>query len=289
MKRLLVLAISLCLLSCAYAPVRAPIGDRVKRPIPPGGYHTVVRGDTLYSIAWQYELDADKIADWNRIGPPYTIYTRQRLRLTPPPAPKPRPVVRRKPEPPPAPRVAPSRPKIASANRAVRKTPSQKPVTVRPSRPKTSAPIPAAPAQKAPEAKPLPAKAAVHRFHDELAWTWPARGRLLRRFDAKSPGKKGISIDGRPGDKVLAAASGKVVYSGSGLSGYGRLIIIKHNQRYLSAYAHNKKLLAKEGDWVDAGQLIAQMGSSGTNRSQLYFEIRRNQTSVDPLKILPRR
>ncbi len=294
MRRLLALAISLCLISCAGAPIRAPVGDHTKRPVPPSGYHRVVRGETLFSIAWQYELDADNLARWNDIGPPYTIYARQRLRLMPPPPPAPppaAPVTARHLAPAPTPpevRIEPSRPKFAAA-RAVRSAP---PSEVRPSRPKTDVPIPAADGAPvaiatapAPELAPPP----EHQFQDKLQWTWPAKGLLLRHYDSSSPGKKGISIAGSSGDDVLAAASGKVVYAGSGLSGYGRLIIIKHNQQYLSAYAHNKELLAREGDWVDAGQPIAHMGSSGTSRTQLYFEIRKNQTSVDPLSILPQR
>lgn len=297
MTRVLALAISLLLISCAGSPTRAPVGERVKRPLPASGFHTVTRGETLFSIAWAYELDAASLAEWNHIRSPYTIYPRQRLRVVAPPAPAPRPAApvvapRARTEPvAPVYEIRPSRPKTTAAS-----TPAPPPldsVQVRPSRPKTTAPIPAvaAPASTAraaqPEAKPVPK--VVHEFLDKLDWGWPANGRLLRSYDPKSPGKKGISIAGNTGDDVRAAASGKVVYAGSGLSGYGRLIIIKHNQQYLSAYAHNKELLAREGDWVNAGQLIAHMGSSGTSRTQLYFEIRKNQTSVDPLSILPKR
>jgi lipoprotein NlpD len=122
-----------------------------------------------------------------------------------------------------------------------------------------------------------------------LTWKWPANGRLLQRYQPKGNGKKGINIGGRSGEPVRAAAAGKVVYSGSGLGGYGRLIIIKHNKDFLSAYAHNRKLIAREGQWVKQNQVIAQMGRSGTDRVQLHFEIRKRGRPVDPLRYLPRR
>lgn len=122
-----------------------------------------------------------------------------------------------------------------------------------------------------------------------VRWQWPATGPILRSFDGDASGKKGISIGGTHGNQVRAAAGGRVVYAGSGLVGYGRLIILKHNDTYLSAYGHNRDLLIQEGDEVRAGQVIAAMGSSGTNRIQLHFEIRRNGKPVDPLRYLPRR
>jgi lipoprotein NlpD len=116
-------------------------------------------------------------------------------------------------------------------------------------------------------------------------WSWPAKGAVIGRFGGS--GGKGIDIGGRAGAPVKASAAGRVVYSGSGLRGYGKLIIIKHNERYLSAYAHNKKLHAKEGDKVQSGQRIAEMGQSDTDRIKLHFEIRRDGKPVDPLKHLP--
>ena len=107
-------------------------------------------------------------------------------------------------------------------------------------------------------------------------------------FQPSSTGKKGIDIGGHADQPVKAAAHGKVVYAGSGLVGYGRLIIVKHNENLLSAYGHNNKLLVKEGEQVSAGQMIAKMGSSGTNRNELYFEIRKNGKPTDPLKYLPK-
>lgn len=116
-------------------------------------------------------------------------------------------------------------------------------------------------------------------------WRWPTRGKVIGRFGAS--GGSGIDISGRAGQSILASAPGRVVYSGSGLRGYGKLIIIKHNDRYLSAYAHNEKLHAKEGDTVETGQRIGQMGQTGAKRTKLHFEIRRDGKPVDPLKYLP--
>lgn len=120
-------------------------------------------------------------------------------------------------------------------------------------------------------------------------WNWPAQGALIHGFPTNGAGKKGIGIAGKKGQPVLAAAAGKVVYTGSGLVRYGKLIIIKHNRTYFSAYAHNERLLVKEGQSVKAGQRIATMGSSGAQRVMLHFEIRKNGKPVNPLGYLPRR
>ncbi|MEA3411758.1 MAG: peptidoglycan DD-metalloendopeptidase family protein [Pseudomonadota bacterium] len=122
-----------------------------------------------------------------------------------------------------------------------------------------------------------------------INWHWPASGQVVSRYSATGTNKKGIDIAGAQGRPVSAASSGKVVYSGSGLLGYGKLIIIKHNEIYLSAYAHNRKLLVRDGTQVTGGQKIAEMGSTGTNSPKLHFEIRRYGKPVDPLQYLPRR
>lgn len=119
-------------------------------------------------------------------------------------------------------------------------------------------------------------------------WTWPTGGSIVGRF-GDSAGNKGLDIGGTAGQAIQAAAAGRVVYSGSGLRGYGRLIIIKHSEEYLSAYAHNDRIDVKEGDVVKRGQKIAEMGSSGTDRVKLHFEIRRHGTPVDPLTYLPKK
>lgn len=122
-----------------------------------------------------------------------------------------------------------------------------------------------------------------------LAWRWPARGNIASTFKASDPLRKGVKIAGREGSDIKAAEGGKVVYSGSGLIGYGRLIIVKHNDNYLSAYGHNRDLLVSEGDQVTKGQKIAAMGRANNGKPLLHFEIRRNGKPVDPLRLLPRR
>lgn len=255
--------------ACTPPTVHAPVGDRSQRPAHIPATHVVRQGDTLYSVAFMYGYDVQQLARWNGLAPPYTIYKGQRLRLRPPPAPA----------------AAPSQPKPRPAQARV--SPSRpKPQTVAPSLPKVAtAPVKAAPAtprRSSPDRK----KPTANRT---LRWSWPVDGPLLQRFDAVRNGRKGIDIGGTLGQPVHAAAAGKVVYSGSGLAGYGRLIIIKHSNDYLSAYAHNRQLLAREGEWVAQDQVIARMGSSGTDRVQLHFEIRRQGRPVDPLQFLPAR
>jgi lipoprotein NlpD len=121
-----------------------------------------------------------------------------------------------------------------------------------------------------------------------LIWNWPVKGEILNTFSGSDPGKKGLDIAGRMGQSVEAAADGKVVYSGSGLRGYGKLIIIKHNTTYFSAYAYNSKLHVRENDTVKSGQHIADMGNNGSGPAMLHFEIRRNGTPQDPMKYLPK-
>ncbi|HET6603034.1 MAG TPA: peptidoglycan DD-metalloendopeptidase family protein, partial [Xanthomonadaceae bacterium] len=120
-------------------------------------------------------------------------------------------------------------------------------------------------------------------------WQWPADGQLIGRFTSGDPTRQGIDIGGRPGTPVRAAADGVIVYSGAGLVGYGELIIVKHSEDWLSAYAHNRRRLVDEGERVGAGQQIAEMGRSGASRDMLHFEVRRNGKPVDPLAVLPKR
>ena len=122
-----------------------------------------------------------------------------------------------------------------------------------------------------------------------VSWGWPAGGKLISTFSVKQIDHKGINIAGKKGEPIRAAALGKVVYSGSGLSSYGNLLIIKHNEHYLSAYAHNDKLLVKEGESVSKGQQVATMGATGSDKVMLHFEVRYKGNPVDPLKYLPKR
>jgi lipoprotein NlpD len=260
--------------ACASQAARAPVGDRSARPARNPDFHTVRQGDTLYSVAFMYGYEVGQVARWNGLKSPYTIYKGQRLRL--------RPLTTRRAAPP------ASRPKTTYASRATVRPSQPKSRPVAPSRPKTPVTT-ARPAPVATAAPPAPRSAPVKRDTGPPKWIWPAPGPLLRGYSVSGNGKKGIEIGGKSGQSVHAAAAGKVVYSGSGLAGYGRLIIIKHNNDFLSAYAHNRKLIAREGEWVKRNQVIAQMGSSGTDRVQLHFEIRERGRPVDPLKYLPGR
>jgi lipoprotein NlpD len=156
-----------------------------------------------------------------------------------------------------------------------------------------SAPRPAASAAAAPAAEPTPPPAAAPPAvaatggSEDMAFIWPASGGLIGGFDEAK--NKGVDLAGKAGDAVLAAADGKVVYAGAGLRGYGNLIILKHNNTYLTAYAHNQSLLVKEDQTVRKGQKVAEMGNSDADRVKLHFEIRRQGRPVDPLKYLPQR
>lgn len=222
----------------------------------PGGFHeiapdeyTVESGDTLFSIAWRYGLDHRDIAAWNGIDNASLIYPGQTLRMSTPKNAKPRTKTTLKKAPEKADKPAQSRPKQAPARAA------QKP---------SSRISQAAPA----------------------GWKWPANGKVLRGSHGN---RRALTIVGTPGQKIVSAAAGKVVYSGSGLRGYGRLIIVKHNSNYLSAYGHNRRLLVREGDQLKAGQTIAEMGESDSGQPGLHFEIRRNGKPVDAIPLLPRK
>jgi len=248
--------------------IQPPGVTPVRRQAQPNGY-AVRRGDTLYSIAWQHNLDVEQLARSNGLHAPYTIYPGQHLRVGRAAAP---PV---------------TRPLARSATPAAKRLPkaAQAPTGTHRVRP-APVPVPASASVQAPAT--AGTGGAQPPVYDGR-WVWPTRGRLLHGYRENTSGKKGIDISGHPGQPVKAAAGGKVVYVGSGLVGYGRLIIIKHNGSLLSAYGHNSKLLVTEGDHVRAGQLIAKMGSSGTNRTALYFEIRKDGKPVDPVQYLPQR
>jgi lipoprotein NlpD len=261
--------------ACSSGPVNAPVVSRdllgdtptvsaagtsgsTARP----GHYIVRRGDTLYSVAWQNGLNFRQLADMNDIHPPYTIYVGQSLRVVPGST-----------------HAAAAEPPPVAV--AARRKDTGKQARPRPPEKHVSA---AAPARAAPPPPPDTALPTV-----VSNWVWPVTGPLLRNYTPDGNGKKGIDIGGRTGQPVQAAADGKVVYAGSGLVGYGRLIIIKHNDNLLSAYGHNSELLVGEGDYVRAGQVIAKMGSSGTSSTRLYFEIRQDGKPVNPLAYLPRR
>ena len=227
------------------------------------GTHTVVRGDTLFSIAWRYGWDYRELAAANNIAAPFTIRPGQEIRL--------------------------DRRGTAVASQPSAPPARQTPPPASSSTPSTSAPSASTPAPSAQQTPPRQSTPSTVAGTGDVNWRWPASGELLSRFSAQQAGQSGVRIAGSSGDPVVAAASGVVVYRGNGLTGYGNLLIVKHNDRWLSAYAHNDDMLVREGDKVDAGQRIATMGATGTFRTQLHFEIRRDGTPVDPLGLLPRR
>jgi lipoprotein NlpD len=235
-----------------------------------GATALVQRGDTLYGIAFRNGIDVRDLAEWNSLGAPYTIYPGQRLRLYP-----------RDGAATTATRPAAAEPRPASPA-PIATTPGKPPASV----PATTAPATATPATTPPAATPTPVASAPA---SNIRWRWPADGALLNRFVGGEPTKQGIDIGGASGASVKAAADGVVVYSGSGLVGYGELVIIKHNDAWLSAYGHNRARLVNEGAVVKAGQQIAVMGRTGAPRDMLHFEIRYNGKPVDPLLHLPRR
>lgn len=220
------------------------------------GYYIVNKGDTLYSIAWNYGFDFRDVAAWNEIESPYLIYPGQVLRLKPA-------IVREKP--------------VLQPGPVVNKSPSPVPGKI-PQKQTTPGPVQEKVTQKTVKTVPVGQT-------DKISWRWPVKGKIIKSGSITS--KKGVDIGGRLGQDIKAAAQGDVVYSGSGLLGYGRLIIIKHNETFLSAYAYNSELLVKEGDSVGTGQVIARMGSNSTGQAQLHFEIRKNGKSVNPFNLLP--
>lgn len=215
--------------------------------------YRVSRNETLYAIAWRYGLDYRELARWNNITEPYIIYPGQELTLVDPE------------------RLPPHRRPAFDSSPSDRSSRPHAQVT------KNSQRVAAQP-PAASEEQPPP-----------KAFQWPADGKVIATFKGSSSISQGIDIMGRPGQAVMAAAGGKVVYSGNGLNGYGNLVIVKHNDTFLSAYAHNSKLLVNEGDMVESGQQIAEIGMLDRSTAALHFEIRKQGKPVDPLKYLPKR
>ena len=242
----------------------APPDAAAGKPLPPGaenagkpGYYTVKAGDTLIRVGLDNGQNWRDIARWNGLENANLIEVGQVLRVLPPGADA---------------NGVSSRP-VAAAGRVD-------------SRPLDAAKPPAGAASGA-AATPPAATATAREGDEDLNWTWPAAGPVATPFDDNK--SKGLAITGKPGDPVLAAADGRVVYAGAGLRGYGNLVIVKHNATYLTAYAHNQTLLVKEEQVVRRGQKIAEMGSSDADRVQLHFEIRRQGKPVDPARLLPPR
>lgn len=236
------------------------------------GYYRVRRGDSLYVIAFNFGLDWRDIAEWNGIRPPYVIHPDQQLRMSAPKSRTPGVATTRPAQ---TPKGSSSRDVNAAATTAGRQRSAEtRPDAVdRPASSAASTPI-----------RPEPA-----RRSDPGAWLWPTNGRVISGFKANDPARNGIEIGGREGQPVVATAAGEVVYSGSGLIGYGELIIIKHSDRMLSAYAHNKRRLVAEGQTVAAGESVAEMGRNDRNQALLHFEIRADGTPQDPMRFLPKK
>ncbi|WP_310631416.1 peptidoglycan DD-metalloendopeptidase family protein [Paraburkholderia sp.] len=273
--------IALCLLTaCATRLDNAPVVDRTaplgtagaQPPVPlgppPPGYYRVKPGDTLYRIALENGQNYRDIATWNNLTNPNQIEVDQLLRVVPP-----------------------------GASNAAAYTPgvvtAPVPGMAASPQPGSQAAMPpmigsGANATSAPQAAVPPAASTGDMAAapgGSIALAWPARGPVLNGFDDSK--NKGVNIGGAAGDPVKAAGDGRVVYAGNGLRGYGNLIIIKHDATFLTAYAHNRALMVKEGDAVTKGQKIAEMGNTDSDRVMLHFEVRRQGKPVDPLKYLP--
>ncbi|VVD85035.1 peptidase [Pandoraea pneumonica] len=259
------------LAACASRQVGAPVVDRTvggtttdssvtgapvidNTPVPPGFYR-VKPGDRLYRIALENGQNYRDIARWNNIQNPDQIEVGQVLRVKPP---------------------------VGDTG-----TPLPAPIASNGGTPMTTSPNPASvpPAVVPPPSSSAATAAPSAVSSGDLALSWPAKGSVVGRFDDSK--NKGLNIAGNAGDPVFAAGAGKVVYSGAGLRGYGNLVIIKHDSTFLTAYAHNRTLLVKEGDSVMRGQKIAEMGNSDADRVMLHFEVRRDGKPVDPMKYLP--
>lgn len=238
--------------------VAAPGSENAGKP----GYYTVKRKDTLIGIGLETGQHPKDIARWNNIDKPDRIEVGQVLRVVPP--------------------TAPAGDTTVATRPVTSSTVVGAPIAAGTAKP-TAASTPAA-AASAPAASPRPSAVVAE---DDIAWIWPAKGGVVAGFDEVK--NKGLDISGAAGDPVWAAADGKVVYAGAGLRGYGNLIILKHNNTFLTAYAHNQTLLVKEDQAVKKGQKIAEMGNSDADRVKLHFEVRRQGKPVDPAKYLPAR
>lgn len=236
---------------------RAPASRAAPSPIPSGAVHVVRAGETLYGISFRFGLRYQDVAAWNGISDPYTIEVGQRLRLRPPGS-------------------MPSSPRPDDRGIASSTPRRPHPISPNPSRPVDPATVAAPPMRPPASAVGAP------------SWRWPAQGQIIGRYVSGDQTQQGINIAGSAGQPILAASDGIVVYSGAGLVGYGELIIIKHSEEWLSAYAHNRRRLVVEGSRVKSGDVIAEMGKTGAIREMLHFEIRRNGKPVDPLAFLPR-
>ena len=297
----------LLLAGCSQNP--APVDDRrsaplavVRQPVPPGAtvqvapvtpsYYTVKRGDTLYSIALEHGIDYRELARWNGLDDPAKLRAGMDLRLSAPADAAPpgvqvgavhpqggieaRPLGAAG-----SSAAAPIPPGVRTAPQALRLPYSEQNLAAL-SRGESKS-------EARPEALKPPAAAAPapspERDPDAIEFAWPAHGKILAGFS--EPASKGLDIEGKPGDPVLAAAPGRVMYTGTGIRGYGKLIVIKHDNNFNSVYAHNREILVKEGQNVAKGQRIAELGDTDADSPKLHFEIRKSGKPVDPMRYLP--
>ncbi|GAB3422955.1 peptidoglycan DD-metalloendopeptidase family protein [Massilia agilis] len=293
LPRLALLTLTLGLLAACSTPTRqAPVIDRpvqsAHHPVKPAapapapaaaseeskpdarGSYTVRKGDTLLRIALDHGQNYRDIVTWNNLADPDDIKVGQVLRVSPPD------------------RVAGVQTNPVQMPEKAGQTPSRKVV---PKRQETNVAEAVKPDrnEKAENVASGPAPGTIVTANDDerLSWMWPANGKIVATFD---DGKnKGIDIAGRAGQQVMAAGAGKVMYAGSGIRGYGNLVIVKHSNTLLSAYAHNRAIVVKEGDTVSKGQVIAEMGDTDADSVKLHFEIRQQGKPVDPTRFLPSR
>lgn len=250
----------------AEAPKPLPGAENAGKP----GYYTVKPGDTMIRIGLETGQNWRDIQRWNGMDNANALEVGQVLRVVPPNVDA---------------GAAATRP-IAAAKVEARPLDAKPPAASAPTTGASAAPA----ATPTPSPSPAPAAAtttSASRDEDEINWSWPASGAVLTNYDEVR--SKGVVIGGKAGDPVVAAADGRVVYAGSGLRGYGNLVIVKHNTTYLTAYAHNQALLVKEDQPVKRGQKIAEMGSTDAERVQLHFEIRKLGKPIDPVRLLPPR
>jgi lipoprotein NlpD len=275
-RAVLCMLMAAVLAGCAGQQGGAPVVDRTGRSVPPAkapgaptaqpgsqepapapvgtaGTYTVKRGDTLYSIALEHGVDYRELAQWNALEDPSRLKVGQVLRLQ-------------------GEQVQALKPGLGGA---IIGRVEQKPVESRPLEGGSvvsgaPAPMASAPAAAAPA---------------DAAFVWPAKGKVIAGFS--EPRSKGIDIDGRLGDPVVAAAAGRVTYIGNGIPGLGKLVVIKHDNGFITVYAHNRDILVKEQQSVTRGQKIAELGSSDADRPKLHFQIRKGSAAVDPMRYLP--
>jgi lipoprotein NlpD len=306
MKRTQQFTLSLLMLAllsgCSSVLHQAPVVDRVQpvpevKPVTPPpeepkeekGMYVVKKGDTLIRIALDFGQNYRDLVAWNNLSNPNDIKVDQVLRVAPPDGTYTAPIAmpETKPVAPPVPKKSTprgdKRPYSEAALAELQRGEGARPDTKPDSKPEPAAvPTPAATVPPPVAALPQPASE-----DDKLSWMWPSDGKIVATFDEGK--NKGIDIAGKPGQQVMAAGAGKVMYAGSGIRGYGNLVIVKHSNNLLSAYAHNRHIVVKEGQIVNKGQMIAEMGDSDADSVKLHFEIRQQGKPVDPSRFLPSR